>query len=152
MKTSPSYWIAVVASSHVARGVAGGFAQLGHGTPGTLSDLKRGDWIVFYSPRTHIEGGDKVRSFTALGQIISDEPYEARRKNPRTGCRPWRVNVRYRKSATAAPIQPLLKGLELTSHRGPHWGIAFRRSRIPVSRSDLRKIAKAMGYTLPPIR
>jgi hypothetical protein len=33
---SPRHWIGVVSRQHVLRGVAGGFAQLGHGTAAPL--------------------------------------------------------------------------------------------------------------------
>lgn len=38
--------------------------------------LSPGDGIVYYSPRTALDGGVPVQAFTGIGQIAPDEPYE----------------------------------------------------------------------------
>ncbi|MGB8598595.1 MAG: hypothetical protein WCE88_03760 [Burkholderiales bacterium] len=35
----------------MARGVAGGFTQLGYGKRAPLACMKAGDWLIYYSPR-----------------------------------------------------------------------------------------------------
>jgi hypothetical protein len=61
-------WLGVVSRAHVQRGVAGDFAQLCHGKALPLRRMRRGDWLVYYSPS--IEGGGApLRAFTALGQL-----------------------------------------------------------------------------------
>src|SRR3954470_4075548 len=71
-----TYWINTVSRGHVLRGVAGGFTQANHGKPHMLRKMARGDWIVFYSPKTAFQGGDPLQSFTAVGQVADDEPYQ----------------------------------------------------------------------------
>jgi hypothetical protein len=53
-----TYWINTVSADHVQRGVAGGFTQANHGKPYMLRKMARGDWIIFYSPKTALEQGE----------------------------------------------------------------------------------------------
>ncbi|HYW82878.1 MAG TPA: EVE domain-containing protein, partial [Spirochaetia bacterium] len=55
---STGYWIGVVSLSHVQKGVAGGYAQLGHGKAAPLRRLQAGDWFIYYSPKTDMEHGE----------------------------------------------------------------------------------------------
>ena len=45
------YWIGTVSQEHVLRGVAGGFCQVCHGKAAPLNRMKRGDWLLYYSPK-----------------------------------------------------------------------------------------------------
>src|SRR5260221_1352143 len=49
-ESGPSYWIGVVSRQHVLRGIAGGFAQIGHGKAAPLRRMAVGDWLIYYSP------------------------------------------------------------------------------------------------------
>ena len=49
------YWIGVASRNHVQRGVADGFAQLCHGKQNPLTRMTRGDWLVYYSPRSEMQ-------------------------------------------------------------------------------------------------
>jgi len=140
------FWIAVASGRHVSEGLQGGFAQLGHGKEATIKPLAAGDWLVYYSPRSELEGGERIQEFTALGQIVSKKAYQAKTGR---GFRPYRMTMRYRKSAKPASIRPLLSRLALTKERGGYWGIPFRQSRIEISKADFRKIARAMNFELP---
>ena len=64
-----TYWINTVSADHVQRGVAGGFTQANHGKPHMLRKMARDDWIIFYSPKTALEGGEPLQAFTADGPI-----------------------------------------------------------------------------------
>ena len=44
------YWILVASREHVMLGVAGGFAQAGHGQRAGLARMHARDWII-YSPK-----------------------------------------------------------------------------------------------------
>ena len=137
-----NYWIGVASYDHVRAGVKGGFAQLGHCQASALMGLNRGDWIVYYSPRTQLQGGKKVQAFTSLGQIVSLSFYQAKS----TGSfHPSRVDVDYHQPIELADIRPLLNQLELTKDKGERWGLAFRRSRIKICDDDFRLISAAMG-------
>ncbi len=70
-------WINTVSRDHVERGVRGRFTQANHGKPHMLKKMAKGDWIVFYSPKTVYPDGEPLQAFTAIGQVADDEPYQA---------------------------------------------------------------------------
>jgi len=140
---TPRYWIGVASRDHVLRGVAGGFAQLGHGKAAPIRRLSPGDWLAYYSPRTALEGGDPVQAFTAIGTVKPGEPYVGNMGD----FQPTRRDIDFRKSAKEAPIRPLLDTLSFTRGR-PSWGYAFRRGSFEVPEADFRAIAEAMGIEL----
>jgi len=45
------FWIGVVSKEHVLRGVEGGFCQVCHGKKGPLNRMKKGDYLLYYSPK-----------------------------------------------------------------------------------------------------
>ena len=137
-----SYWMGVACAEHTRAGRDGGFAQLGHGKHAAVKSLKRGDWIVYYSPREGMGDGDVVQSFTTIGRVTSDEPYQIEQS---AEFAPFRVDVDYVSNARPAPIKPLLDRLELTKGRGANWGIVMRGSKRKLSEHDMRMTAKAMG-------
>lgn len=137
-----SFWIGVASLDHVKAGVEGGFAQLGHGKHIAVKSLKKGDWIVYYSPKTEMGKGAPVQSFTSIGKVTSEAPYQY---NQESGFRPYRVDVEYQASAKQAEIKPMLEKLELTKGRGRKWGMIVRRGKIKVDAKDFAIIAAAMG-------
>ena len=62
------YWVNTVSRDHVQKGVEGGFTQADHGKNTRLKRLNQGDYLVFYSPRTHFRSGETLQAFTALGR------------------------------------------------------------------------------------
>jgi hypothetical protein len=134
------YWIGVASHDHVQAAVSGGFCQLGHGKEAPVLRLRKGDLIVFYSPRERMGEKSAFQSFTALGRILDDAPVEATQSE----CfRPFRRKVQYFKSRQA-PIRPLLNELSFTQRRA-QWGMAFRRSSFSIDAADYALIEKAMG-------
>src|SRR2546423_14294067 len=101
------YWIGVASLSHASRGIAGGFAQLGHGKAAPLKRMSVGDWIVYYSPKTHIDGGEPLQQLTAIGKVVGKSIYQ-QRMGPKFV--PFRRDVSYRKCKPAA-IGPLITKL-----------------------------------------
>lgn len=142
----PRYWIGVASRDHVQRGVEAGFCQLGHGKAAPVERLSPGDWIVYYSPRNQMRGGEPVQAFTAIGQI---EPGDAYTAHQGEGFHPVRRDVAWRKRAKEAPIRPLLERLSFTNGKSS-WGIAMRRSAFAVSIDDFAIIAKAMSVSFEP--
>jgi hypothetical protein len=134
------YWINTVSRDHVMRGVEGGFTQADHGRATRLRKLARGDLLVFYSPRTAYPSGDPLQSFTALGRVADDEPYQVEMTPT---FKPWRRTLDIL-STTAAPIRPLIADLGFISDK-KHWGAPFRMGLFPVSEPDFLRIARAMG-------
>src|SRR6478609_4143213 len=79
-------WINTVSRDHVERGVRGRFTQANHGKPHMLRKMARGDWLAFYSPRTVYPDGEPLQAFTAIGQVVDDEPYQVEMAD---GVSPW---------------------------------------------------------------
>ncbi|WP_018150365.1 EVE domain-containing protein [Leeia oryzae] len=138
------YWIGVVSESHVARGVAGGFAQLCHGKAAPLKRMKQGDWLIYYSPKTDMHDGEPLQRFTAIGQVVSNETY-AFEMAP--GFIPFRRDIRYLPCKPAA-IQPLLGQLSFIQDI-KRWGYPFRFGHLEITEADFRLIAGAMQAHLP---
>jgi hypothetical protein len=134
------YWIGIASHDHVQAAVSGGFCQLGHGKEAPVLRLRRGDLIVFYSPRERMGEGPALQSFTAVGRILDDLPVETTQSER---FRPFRRKVQYFKSRQA-PIRPLLNELSFTQGRA-QWGMAFRRASFSIDPADYAIIEKAMG-------
>src|SRR5262245_48278370 len=135
-RTGRRFWVGVASRDHVRKGVAGGFAQLGHGKRAPLVRMAPDDWIVDYSPRTEFPDGEPCHRFTAIGQISAGDVYPFRMNDDFV---PYRRAVRFL-SADEAPIQPLLQ--ELTFIRDKRrWGYIFRRGHFQIGERDFRLIA-----------
>ncbi len=140
----PRYWINTVSRDHVRVGVAGGFTQANHGKPAGLRRLRRGDLMVFYSPRTSYPDGVPLRSFTALGVVEDDVPYQAEMA---PDFHPWRRAMRFL-PCEETPIRDLLGALDFIPDK-TRWGFPFRRGLFEIEEADFRRIAAAMNVTLP---
>lgn len=136
------YWIGVVSRSHVERGVEGGFAQVSHGKEQPLRRLRAGDWLIYYSPKTAMEGGEPLQAFTAIGQVIDHRVYQFEMSEDFT---PFRRDVQYF-PCHEAPIQPLIDKLLFIRDK-QRWGFPFRSGLIEISEPDFVAIAAAMGVT-----
>lgn len=135
------YWVGVASHEHVKTGVAGGFAQLGHGKHAPVRRLRPGDWIVYYSPKSTMSGGELLQAFTAIGKVKPRDAYLVEQTND---FHPFRRDVDYRRSARPAALAELRERLAFTRGRGSHWGVAFRRGSFEISREDFALIAEAM--------
>ena len=131
------YWMGVVSSEHVRRGVELGIAQANHGKKGPVERMRPGDGIVYYSPRERIRAGAEVRAFTAIGTIDDQDAWQA---DEGPDFKPWRRSVTYTKDARHAPIRDL--DLELTAQ--PNWGVLLRRGLLELSERDFMTISEAM--------
>ncbi len=134
-----SYWVGVASREHVRAAVEGAFCQLSHGKQGPVRKLKRGDHLVFYSPRERLGGGKPVQAFTALGQILDDAPFQVRQDN---AVHPFRRKVHYL-DVKEASIHSLLEELSFTQGRSS-WGMAFRRGTFKISQQDFDKTERAI--------
>lgn len=137
-----TFWMGVASAQHARGGRDGGFAQLGHGKHIAVKSLRKGDWIVYYSPREGMGEGETVQAFTTIGRVTSDAPY---RVEQAMGFNPYRVDVEYLKNAEPSPIKTLLNKLHLTRDHGPNWGIVVRGPKRKLEEEDMRLIAEAMG-------
>lgn len=132
-----SAWLGVVSADHVRRGVSLGIAQLGHGKRSGLARLNRGDWLIYYSPKTSMQVGQPLKQFTAVGEVVDDEIWQA----DEGSFRPYRRRIRY--LVNAHPVDAAALTLDLTSQ--PSWGYQLRRGLIPLSDHDFDTIRRAMS-------
>lgn len=70
------YWLGVASKDHVALGVAGGFCQLCHGKKAPLQRMRRGDHILYYSPKQEFRSCRPCQAITACGVVTGDEVYQ----------------------------------------------------------------------------
>lgn len=134
--------VGVASREHVYAAVRGGFCQLNHGKEAPLRRMNRDDKLIYYSPRTRMQGGEALHAFTAVGTITDDEPFQVRQAE---GFHPFRRNTCYLKTKEA-PIQVMLGDLTFTKGRSG-WGMAIRRGVFEISHEDYNKIAKAMSLS-----
>jgi EVE domain len=132
-----------VSREHVLRGVAGGFAQLGHGKSAPLKRMWAGDGLIYYSPRLSYPDGASYQRFTAIGVVETGEVYQ---RDMGGGFVPYRINVKYHR-CREAPIQPLIPRLTFIKDK-TRWGGAFRFGHLRVPPGDFALIARRMGCDL----
>ncbi|MGZ4807560.1 MAG: EVE domain-containing protein [Ilumatobacteraceae bacterium] len=130
-------WINTVSRDHVEQGVRGRFTQANHGKPHMLRRMAKGDFVVFYSPKTALEGGEPLQAFTAIGQIVDEEPYQAE-----TTTDAWRRNVDFL-PVTETPIRPLIDDLNFIEDK-KRWGYKFRFGVFKIDDHDLELIREAI--------
>jgi hypothetical protein len=137
--SEPGYWIGVVSREHVRRGVAGGFAQIGHGKAAPLRRMAVGDWLIYYSPVETLAEAVPCRRFTAIGRVRGASVYQV---DMGGGFMPFRRDVDYR-PATEAPVAPLIEALDFITDKR-RWGFPFRRGCLAIGAADFARIAAAM--------
>jgi len=133
------YWIGVVSKEHVASGVRDGIMQIGHGKKAPLARLKKGDWIVYYSPTNSFGDKTSLQSFTAIGQVADEEIYQYKMSED---FHPYRRRVNYIK-VFDVPIRPLIDELSFIKSK-KSWGYVFRFGLIEIPKSDF-VIIKSMA-------
>ena len=132
-------WVNTVSRDHVQAGVEGKFTQAGHGKVSGLKRLNAGDWLVFYSPKTSLEGGERLQAFTAIGRVVDDELYQVEMA---PGFVPWRRNVNF-VDCVETPIGPLIDSLSFITDK-KHWGYMFRFGLFEIPQRDFGLIKRAM--------
>ncbi len=138
--TQPArYWLIVAALDHVLKGVEGGFCQANHGKARNLKRMRRGDGVVFYSPKAQFGEAKPLQAFTALGRVSGDEVYQS----PMTpDFEPFRRDIAFT-PVREAPIAPLLHELSFIQNK-TSWGMTFRFGFLEIPEADFQKIAGAM--------
>lgn len=136
---SGKFWIIVASKNHVMRGVEGGFCQANHGKEAPLKRMKRGDWVICYSPKETFEGNSPLRKFIALGQIRDDHVYQAEMSND---FHPFRRNIEFL-AVNETAIEPLISELSFIENK-KSWGYVFRFGLIQIPRDDFVLIANHM--------
>lgn len=137
-------WIAVASANHVARGRAEGFMQVNHGKAAPLKRIQPGDMICYYSPVKEFGGTEKLRAFTAIGQIKAGDIYQGVMGG---GFTPFRRDVNWF-PAHPAMIEPMLQLLDFTKGK-TNWGYQLRFGLFEIGAADMAFIAQAMGAQVP---
>jgi len=138
--SQPNSWIGVAARAHVMVGKAEGFVMFAHGKHSAVKQVQPGDWFAYYSPTHTLGKDDTVRRFTAIGQVLDDEPVNMQMGVDGTG---WQRAARFI-DAQEADIYLLLPQLSFVTNPS-HWGMYFRKSLFRVAAADFALIAEAMG-------
>ncbi len=133
------YWVGVVSASHVDHAIEQGIAQTCHGKAHALNRMQPGDWLIYYSPRTDMNGGAPLQAFTAIGQVADDRVY---RHKVSDAFIPYRRDMQYL-PAKPVRIAGLLEQLSFTKGRRS-WGQAFRFGQFEITPEDFRLIADLM--------
>ena len=130
-------WLGVVSAEHVRRGVAGGFAQVGHGKRAPLARMHHGDTLVYYSPRERLDDTAPLRHFTAIGMIQDDTIWQADEGD----FTPFRRKVNFENTLPVA-LEDVSDLLDLTAT--PSWGYTLRRGLVPLSDRDAATLRRLM--------
>jgi hypothetical protein len=104
---------------------------------GPLARMRKGDWLVYYSPGYRM-GKSDLKTFTAIGRVVDEDVFQFRM---RPDFEPYRRRVEYLQTQNAS-LEDLKPVLELC--KGPFWGYQLRRGLIEISKSDFDRIKKAM--------
>jgi predicted RNA-binding protein len=133
------YYIIVASKDHVTKGKENGFAQAGHGKKTQLNKLKRSDWILYYSSKDTYKDGKAYQKFTAIGQVIDNEPYQVIAS---PDFKPWRRNIDF-KSSNDLEIRPLISELDFISNK-KKWGLHLISGFVEIGKSDFKRIETEM--------
>lgn len=104
-----------------------------------MSQPAKGDWVIYYSAKDKFEGGKPLQKFTAIGQIIDDEPYQP---NAQSTFKPYRRDMAFNGSQEA-DIRPLLEQLNFIKNK-KRWGFYLISGFREISKEDFAVIKCAM--------
>ena len=131
------FWIGTVSKEHVMKGVAGGFCQVCHGKQAPLNRMKKGDFLIYYSPKLTLEGGESYQKFTAIGQIQHGEAYQVEMA---PGFMPFRKNVSYHTITQELSLQALADFPEWQENRSQ-----LRFGHFSISEELYKVLSSSMG-------
>lgn len=133
------YWIGVASKDHVENGLKLGICQFCHGKSTPTRRLKKGDFVIYYSPKYTMEGSELYQKFTAIGIVKDDTPYQVEMEN---GFKPFRRNIDYL-DATPLNIKPLISILPFIKNK-TSWGYVFRYGFLEIDQRSFETIARGM--------
>jgi predicted RNA-binding protein len=136
--TAPRYWIIVASQEHVKLGIAGGFAQAGHGKRSGLARMHAGDRIVYYSPKIAYDKNEPLHAFTAIGEVADEKIVQAEMS---PDFKPFRRKVTYHETRVVK-IEPLINDLQFIRNK-KSWGYAFCFGLLEIGQPDFERIEQA---------
>ena len=132
------FWIGVACKEHVERGVALGICQFCHGKKAPANRPKKGDFVIYYSPKVDMDGPEICQQFTAIGRITD----EAATQVDLGGFAPFRRAISYLK-AQPIDIKPLVDKLDFIKNKRS-WGYVFRFGFFEIDGASFDLIAGLM--------
>jgi predicted RNA-binding protein len=136
------YWVNTVSRDHVQVGRQGSFVQAGHGKKAPLVRLSKGDFVVFYSPRTSLKDGAPHQRFTAVAEVADERIYQVEVSED---FQPFRRDATYL-DCEEADIRPLIPTLSFIKDKTA-WGSVFRFGLREIPQADFSQIILAMRAT-----
>lgn len=94
---------------------------------------------MFYSSKNNFENGKPLQKFTAIGQVVDEEPYQP---NANENFKPYRRNVEFKK-VKETEIRPLLEQLTFIKNK-KSWGFYLISGFREISKEDFNVIKSAM--------
>ena len=136
----PNHYIIVASLNHTHIAIDGGFAQANHGKMAPMKRLRKGDGILFYSPKLKYQKPEPCQKFTAIGRVVDDKPYQVVQME---GFEPWRRNVEWEEGVKQVEIKPMLEHLCFVRDK-VRWGMSVRRGFFGIAKDDFERVEKAM--------
>ncbi len=133
------YFINTISKDHVLIGVEKGIVQAGHGKKAPLQKMHKDDFVIFYSPKTSLNDGEPLQSFTAIAKIKDDEIYQVEMSET---FKPFRRNVLFL-NCKETPIKPLIENLQFIENK-KSWGFKFRFGLFEINKHDFQLISRKM--------
>jgi predicted RNA-binding protein len=137
------YFINTISKDHVLIGVEKGIVQAGHGKKVPLQKMHKDDFVIFYSPKTSLNDGEPLQSFTAIAKIKDDEIYQVEMSET---FKPFRRNVLFL-NCKETPIKPLIENLQFIENK-KSWGFKFRFGLFEINKQDFQLISRKMEVKL----
>lgn len=133
------YWILVASKDHVKSGIAEGIVQACHGKASPLQQMRKGDFIIYYSGRQTLGKPELCQEFTAIGKVKDDRVYQVQMSE--NFC-PSRRNIEFYQSKDI-PILPLINDLNFIKNK-KSWGYPFRFGFFEINQHDFDLISTQM--------
>jgi predicted RNA-binding protein len=133
-----NYWITVLPKDIVKRCIKNHYIQSTNGKAVSIERLKKGDRVIFYSPR-ETEMGDKCQAFTAIGTVAADEIYQAQVSSTN---QPFCRDFIFEK-CREVKIIPEIQKLSFIRAKS-RWGEMFRLDLLLIPEEDFLYIASLM--------
>lgn len=135
----PKFWIAVASKEHVENGIKLGIGQFCHGKLGPAKRLSYGDFVIYYSSKTTMNGTELYQKFTSIGKVIDDVPYQVELQEE---FKPFRRNISYF-ATIHSHIKPLIPFLPFIKNK-TNWGYVFRYGFLEIDQKSFELIANSM--------
>ena len=133
------YWIGVISKDHVEMGIAEGIGQLTRGKKEPLLRLSKDDWLMYYSSKLTLQGGEPYQKFTAIAHVADDTIYQVKLSKDKE---PYRRRMNYF-PCQEVPIHDVLEELSFLPDK-KHWGYPFRFGLVQIPEEDFIVISTAM--------